>query len=72
MNKIVLICCAVSVYIGIPLCCILPLHATNSLAHANILTCGKINLHVQEVFAHAGNNLDVQNMFVHEIRVAHV
>ncbi len=76
MNKIVLIViyCAVCVYIGIPLWilfCALLLRASNFLAHANIPTHAKYNLHVQNVFAHTGYFLHAQKRFAHAIKAAH-
>ncbi len=70
MNKIVLICCAVCVYIDIPICCVLLLHATNFLAHAKILTCAKNNLHVLNGFACARYFLHMQKDFAHVIKAA--
>ncbi len=70
MNKIVLICCAVCVYIDIPICCALLLHATNFLAHANILTHAKTNLHMLNVFACAGYFLHMQKHFALAIKAA--
>ncbi len=58
------------VYVVFILVSLLHKHATNFLAHANILTHAKNSLHIQEVFTCARNNLHVQEVFAHTIKPA--